>query len=115
MCQLEAVTTNCSSCRRAIPFVREAAWFIGSLALTACGRFAAQAQHPNVSKTIAAEANAREAAADQRSDEAFAGTRPVIRQWVAKVNPCFPGAAEPKELPQASIPACPTPGRNRTA
>jgi hypothetical protein len=67
----------------------------------------AHAQYPNVPKSIAAEAAAKQAAADQRSDEAFAKALPVIREWAAKGKPYLPGAAEPKDLPQAKIPAFP--------
>ena len=65
------------------------------------------AQYPNVPKPIAAEAAAKQAAADQRSDEAFAKALPAIKEWAAKGKPYLPGAAEPKDLPQAKIPAFP--------
>lgn len=67
----------------------------------------AHAQYPSVPKAITAEAAAKQAAADQRSDEAFARALPVIREWTAKGKPYLPGAAEPKDLPQAKIPAFP--------
>ncbi len=67
----------------------------------------ALAQYPHVSKAIAAEAIARQTAADQRSDEAFAKALPAIKDWEAKGKPYLPGAAEPKDLPQAKIPAFP--------
>jgi hypothetical protein len=96
MCQLEPVTTRCFSHRRAIPFIRRTAWIIGSFALIACGLFSAHAQYPNVSKAIAAEARARQTAAAQRSDEAFARALPVIKQWEAKGKPlsCRRGRAQ---------------------
>ncbi len=65
------------------------------------------AQYPNVSSDIAAEANRRKAAADRRSDEAFAIAMPVIQQWEARGKPYLPGAAKPEDLPQAKIPAFP--------
>ena len=65
------------------------------------------AQYPSVPKAIAVEAAAKQAAADQRSDEAFARALPVIKEWAAKGKPYLPGAAEPKDLPQAKIPAFP--------
>jgi pectate lyase len=67
----------------------------------------ARAQYPRVSEAIKAEAQSRQAAADRRSDEAFARALPVIKQWEAKGKPYLPGAAEPKDLPQAKIPAFP--------
>jgi len=68
---------------------------------------AAHAQYPRISAEVAAEAAARKAAADRRSDEAFARALPVIQEWAAKGKPYLPGAAEPKDLPQAKIPAFP--------
>ncbi len=67
----------------------------------------ARAQYPRVSEAIKAEAQSRQAAADRRSDEAFARALPVIEDWEAKGKPYLPGAAEPKELPQAKTPAFP--------
>lgn len=66
-----------------------------------------QAQYPNVAPDIAREAAARQAAADRRSDEAFARALPVIQEWAAKGKPYLPGAAKPEDLPQAKIPAFP--------
>lgn len=68
---------------------------------------AAHAQYPRISTEIAAEANRRKAAADKLSDEAFARALPVIKEWEAKGKPYLPGAAEPKDLPQAKIPSFP--------
>lgn len=86
-------------------------WWVGLhliiLLAGACPVFEAVGQYPNVPKAIAAEAAAKQAAADQRSDEAFARALPVIREWAAKGKPYLPGAAEPKDLPQAKIPAFP--------
>ena len=66
-----------------------------------------RAQYPTVPKAVQDEANSRRAAADQRSDEAFARALPIIKEWEAKGKPYLPGAAEPKDLPQAKIPAFP--------
>ena len=66
-----------------------------------------RAQSPKISSEIATEARARQEAADQRSDEAFARALPIIKEWGAKGKPYLPGAAEPKDLPQARIPAFP--------
>lgn len=67
----------------------------------------ARAQYPTVPKAVQDEANARRAAADKRSDEAFAKALPIIKEWEAKGKPYLPGAAAPKDLPQAKIPAFP--------
>jgi hypothetical protein len=65
------------------------------------------AQYPNISSAVASEANRRKAAADQRSDEAFAKAGPIIKEWEAKGKPYQPGAAKPEALIQAKIPAFP--------
>ncbi len=65
------------------------------------------AQYPRVPKADSDLAAARSAAADKISDEAFARALPVITEWAAKGKPYLPGAAEPKDLPQAKIPAFP--------
>jgi hypothetical protein len=65
------------------------------------------AQYPKISSEIAAESKARKEAADQHSDEAFAKALPIIKEWEARGKPYLPGAAEPKDLPQAKIPAFP--------
>lgn len=67
----------------------------------------ARAQYPRISSEIAAEAQARQAAADQHSDEAFERALLIIKEWEAKGKPHLPGASEPKDLPQATIPAFP--------
>jgi hypothetical protein len=69
--------------------------------------FPASAQYPKISSQIAAEAHARQSAADKRSDEAFARALPDIKEWEGRGKPHLPGAAEPKDLPQAKIPAFP--------
>jgi len=65
------------------------------------------AQYPRVPKPVQDEADARRAAADKLSDEAFAKAQPAIREWAAKGKPWLPGAARPGDLPQAKIPAFP--------
>src|SRR5262249_51372996 len=65
------------------------------------------AQYPKVSQEIAAQAHAARAAANQRSDEAWAKALPLIKEWEAKGKPYIPGAAKPGDLPQAKIPAFP--------
>jgi hypothetical protein len=67
----------------------------------------APAQYPRLTSEISAEANRRKAEADLRSDEAFAGALPVIKEWAAKGRPYQPGAAKPQDLIQAKIPAFP--------
>ena len=71
------------------------------------GLWTASAQYPSVPKAVQEEANARRAAADKRSDEAFAKALPVIKEWEGKGKPYLPGAAKPQDLPQAKIPAFP--------
>ena len=68
---------------------------------------AVQAQYPRISSAVQAESNARKAAADRRSDEAFARAMPDIEAWAARGRPYQPGAARPDDLIQADIPAFP--------
>ncbi len=77
------------------------------IALAAAFASTAVAQYPRVPKSVQDEVDARSAAADKLSDEAFAKALPVIKEWAAKGKPYLPGAAEPKDLPQAKIPAFP--------
>jgi len=67
----------------------------------------ARAQYPQIAPDVVAEAKAKQAAADQRSDEAFAKAMPTIKEWEAKGKPYLPGAAKPSDLPQAKVPAFP--------
>jgi hypothetical protein len=67
----------------------------------------ARAQYPRISSEIAAEAKAKQSAADARSDEAFQKALPIIKEWEAKGKPYLPGAAKPEDLPQAKVPAFP--------
>ncbi len=84
-----------------------------SLLLVACSLVLASAPllraqgYPRVPAKIQAVADARKAAADQRSDEIFARALPEIQAWAAKGKPYLPGAGEPGDLPQAKIPAFP--------
>ena len=71
------------------------------------GASAARAQYPRIPSNIVAEARARQAAADERSDEAFQRALPIIKEWEAKGKPYLPGAAKPGDLPQAKVPAFP--------
>jgi hypothetical protein len=77
------------------------------LALALAPAVSSRAQYPAIPAAVAAEARAKQSAADQRSDEAFARALPVIKEWEAKGKPYLPGAAEPKDLPQANVPAFP--------
>jgi len=75
--------------------------------LTTLASQSAFAQYPTISADVAAEANRRKEAADKLSDEAFAKAQPAIKEWATKGKPYLPGAAEPKDLLQAKIPAFP--------
>jgi hypothetical protein len=86
------------NCLKRIPLIA-----VAMLALISSVR----AQYPRVPKAVQDEARSRQAAADQRSDEAFAKALPIIKEWEAKGKPYLPGAAEPTDLPQAKIPAFP--------
>lgn len=67
----------------------------------------AHAQYPQIKSDVKAESDARKAASDARSDEAFARALPEIEAWAAKGRPYIPGAARPTDLLQADIPAFP--------
>ncbi len=54
-----------------------------------------------------AVAQAAEAEANRRSDEAWARALQVVKSWEAKGKPYIPWAAKPEDLPQAKIPAFP--------
>jgi hypothetical protein len=71
-----------------------------------CGS-AVQAQYPRISPEIQRESREKQAAADQRSDEAFEKAKPVIEEWAKKGKPYIPSAGKPEDLPQAKIPAFP--------
>ena len=71
------------------------------------GTFGVRAQYPRIAQDIAAQAKARQSAADERSDAAFQKALPTIKEWEAKGKPYLPGAAKPSDLPQAKVPAFP--------
>lgn len=71
-----------------------------------CGSLHAQG-YPKLSSEAFAAATARMKAADDRSDAIFEKSKPVIDQWAQRGKPFLPWAAEPKDLPQADIPAFP--------
>src|SRR5580765_4806617 len=71
------------------------------------GTFGVRAQYPRIAQDIAAQAKARQSAADERSDAAFQKALPTIKEWEAKGKPYLPGAAKPSDLTQAKIPAFP--------
>lgn len=67
-----------------------------------------QAQgYPRLSSAQFAEATARMAASDKRSDEIFEKQLPTIEEWSKRGKPYIPWAAKPEDLPQAKIPAFP--------
>src|SRR5438105_13182024 len=70
------------------------AWCIALAAAFAFGMHSAKAQYPKVPADVKAEAEARKAAADKRSDDAWAKALPVIKEWEAKGKPYIPWAAE---------------------
>src|SRR3954447_3958403 len=67
----------------------------------------AQAQYPTVPQDIQAAEDAKQRASDQRSDAAFEKALEQIRKDEANGKPYIPWAANPGDLPQASIPAFP--------
>ena len=77
------------------------------LSLALLWAFPSRAQYPRIEPSIAAEAKARQSAADARSDEAFQKALPIIKEWELKGKPYLPGAAKPQDLPQAKVPAFP--------
>jgi hypothetical protein len=64
-------------------------------------------QYPQVPGDVQRAADEAKAAADRRSDQAFARAMPLIEEWAKKGKPYIPGAARPEDLPQAKIPAFP--------
>lgn len=77
-----------------------------SLCLTCTSTLFAQG-YPRLSSEAFAAATARQKAADSRSDTIFEKAKPTIEQWARRNKPYIPWAAEPKDLPQADIPAFP--------
>src|SRR5436190_22814099 len=79
---------------------------IAAAAIAGSSQFA-YAQYPKVPPDVQSEAKQKTAAADARSDEAWAAALPTIKQWEANGKPYIPWAAKPDDLPQAPIPALP--------
>src|SRR4051794_9986594 len=77
------------------------------LVATTCIGTRAHAQYPQVPGDVQRAADAAKAAADKRSDEAFAKAMSVVQEWEKKGKPYIPSAAKPEDLPQAKIPAFP--------
>src|SRR3954465_12864112 len=67
----------------------------------------AQAQYPTVPQDIQAAEDAKQKASDERSDAAFEKAMEQIRKDEANGKPYIPWAANPGDLPQASVPAFP--------
>ncbi len=74
-------------------------------AAACCG--VATAQYPTVPDDVAAASANAKAAADRRSDEAFARALPVIEKEAREGRPYTPWANHPFDLRQARIPAFP--------
>lgn len=81
--------------------------YIACAVAVAVAGSAVTAQYPDVPQDVEEEATRRRAAADARSDVAWAKALPIIEAWEAKGKPYLPWAAKPTDLPQASIPAFP--------
>jgi hypothetical protein len=81
--------------------------FLGAALLLGSAAVLHAQGYPKVSSADQAAANARQAAADKRSDEIFARVLPEIEMWAAKGKPYLPSAGLPGDLPQAKIPAFP--------
>ncbi|OON69908.1 polysaccharide lyase family 1 protein [Hymenobacter sp. CRA2] len=80
------------------------------LALTAAAAGTARpawAQYPTIPPEVQAKADAAQAEAEKRSDEAWAKALPVIEREAKAGKPYVPWAAKPSDLPQAKIPAFP--------
>lgn len=76
-------------------------------ALAACVTSAASAQYPVIPAEVQQAANARQAEARRRSDEAHRRAMEVVEREAREGRPFLPGAAKPSDLPQAKIPAFP--------
>jgi hypothetical protein len=63
--------------------------------------------YPRIPADLQRATDARNSAADRRSDELFASQKAELAAWSAKGKPYLPGAAKPSDLPQAQIPAFP--------
>lgn len=76
-------------------------------AITASLSAFAAAQYPQVPADLQTATNNRKAAEAKRSDEAFAKAMIQIEKEAAAGKPYIPWAGQPKDLPQAGIPAFP--------
>ena len=65
------------------------------------------AQYPTVPPDVKKQADAKIAELKARSEQAWQKALPIVMEWTKKGKPYIPGAAEPKDLPQASIPSFP--------
>jgi hypothetical protein len=90
-----------------IPMRSRTTTVLATVLTAALGIEAAIAQYPTVPHDVAAEALAKKAAADRRSDEAWARALPIVKEWERKGKPYIPWAAKPSDLPQAKLPAFP--------
>ena len=81
-------------------------WLLVCL-LTAAVAEVAHGQYPRIPEDVRIRSEAEKAAADRRSDEAFARALPEIEAWAAKGKPFLQGVSRPDQLPQATIPAFP--------
>ena len=81
-------------------------WLLVCL-LTAAAAEVAHGQYPRIPEDVRIRSEAEKAAADRRSDEAFARALPAIEAWAAKGKPFLQGVSRPDQLPQATIPAFP--------
>jgi hypothetical protein len=93
-----------------VTFDHNRALAIGLLTVTGLLCFSSETSaqgYPRVPATEQKLADERMAAADRRSDEAFARALPVIVDGAKSGKPYIPTASEPGHLPQASIPAFP--------
>lgn len=82
-------------------------WWTSILAMLVCLETLQAQGYPRLSSAQFAEATARMAASDKRSDEIFAKQLPTIEEWSKRGKPYIPWAAKPEDLPQAQIPAFP--------
>ncbi len=77
------------------------------LTFAVAGVSTAMAQYPTIPSEIKATAEAKKAAADKRSDEAFEKALPAILEGEKNGKPYRPWASHPMDLVQEKIPAFP--------
>ena len=97
----------CSRFARRRLFGRSIVFSLSLLCLLRPSASATAQGYPRVPTADQKAADERIAAANRKSDEAFAAALPVIRDWEKKGKPYVPSASEPGHLPQAAIPAFP--------